>query len=361
MVLFGAHLNPAAGPEIYTEPPGHIEMLESPAAASRLFATPALVKHTRSSRMVRLNNAAALGQFLARYKRMPQVDESAAVEWMRRTSAPRFSSVAKIDEWLRDTDRPLFDTIVQQETLKETFHPNYNMLYRVSTVDSFEPLVGKWHNEILALMRAGKIPEDRLESLITLWGAGTVIDRSQGSPSFAFRKPSHLGQRAILADHVIFAASDEEALATLVETDVDATKRIILSAEDAVEAAGHLGPDAANDPGPDAAPPGSARVVSDSGDEMTVEVEASRNALLFVADGWYPNWRAEVDGVAAPVYRANYAYRAVPVGAGNHRVTFTYRPHEFYAGLAVTIAGVAALVATLLARGGNKETAPALG
>ena len=53
-------------------------------------------------------------------------------------------------------------------------------------------------------------------------------------------------------------------------------------------------------------------------------------------DSYYPGWRAYVDGKQAEILRANYAFRAVRVPAGKHRVEFVYRPRSFYAGLSVT-------------------------
>ncbi|MBL9172383.1 MAG: YfhO family protein, partial [Verrucomicrobiales bacterium] len=41
---------------------------------------------------------------------------------------------------------------------------------------------------------------------------------------------------------------------------------------------------------------------------------------------WDPDWRAWVDGQAAPVLRANHLMRAVSVPAGDHRVEFRYQP-----------------------------------
>ena len=41
---------------------------------------------------------------------------------------------------------------------------------------------------------------------------------------------------------------------------------------------------------------------------------------------------AEVDGVKAPVIRANYAFRAVPVAQGNHTVRFEFAPNSFRVG-----------------------------
>jgi uncharacterized membrane protein YfhO len=55
-----------------------------------------------------------------------------------------------------------------------------------------------------------------------------------------------------------------------------------------------------------------------------------------------------VDGESAPIYRADYLFRAVPVPEGEHDVAFVYRPLSFYLGSAITAA--AGLVLGVLLR-----------
>jgi len=57
---------------------------------------------------------------------------------------------------------------------------------------------------------------------------------------------------------------------------------------------------------------------------------------LFFSDTFFPGWKALVDGVPAKIYRANYAFRAVLLPAGEHEVLWTYEPTFFRAGLALT-------------------------
>jgi hypothetical protein len=58
---------------------------------------------------------------------------------------------------------------------------------------------------------------------------------------------------------------------------------------------------------------------------FTLRVQTDRPALLVLTDNYFPAWTATVDGADAPVLRANYSFRAVPVAAGTHTVRFVYR------------------------------------
>ena len=70
---------------------------------------------------------------------------------------------------------------------------------------------------------------------------------------------------------------------------------------------------------------------------VIVDVETDGNGFLVLSDLYYPGWRARIDGRDATTYQANYVMRAVPVGAGRHRVEFDYRPDSFRLGAAITM------------------------
>jgi hypothetical protein len=85
-------------------------------------------------------------------------------------------------------------------------------------------------------------------------------------------------------------------------------------------------------------PQGKVEVDSYRPNVVELTAEADRPALLVMSDNWYPAWKAYVDGAEAPVYRADYTLRAVPVPAGKHRIEFRYRSPVFRAGLATSLA-----------------------
>lgn len=90
---------------------------------------------------------------------------------------------------------------------------------------------------------------------------------------------------------------------------------------------------------------GSAEVVTYEPDRVVVEVEARRPALLVLNDNYYPGWRAEVDGTAASVVRANHTFRGVTIReAGTHTVEFEFRPASLYRGLWISVASLGLMV-----------------
>ncbi|WNG38800.1 YfhO family protein [Archangium violaceum] len=89
--------------------------------------------------------------------------------------------------------------------------------------------------------------------------------------------------------------------------------------------------------------PRPATITSRGPNHTELEVSAQTPGLLVVMDPWFPGWSAEVDGKAAPLLRADYAFMAVPVPEGAHRVVLRYVPATLWKGLACVLAVLAGL------------------
>lgn len=82
---------------------------------------------------------------------------------------------------------------------------------------------------------------------------------------------------------------------------------------------------------------------------VTIGVETDQPGYLVLSDAYYPGWRAEVDGQPEPIRRANYAFRAVYVPAGQHTVQFVFDPPVWKLGLVVTLLTLVALLSWAVA------------
>jgi hypothetical protein len=92
-------------------------------------------------------------------------------------------------------------------------------------------------------------------------------------------------------------------------------------------------------------------------DRVDIDVRCPRRGFLVLSDSFHKGWRARVDGVEAPVLRANDIMMSVPLSAGSRRVEFRFRYNVLQLGLMMTALGWMALVALilLLAREPHRE------
>jgi hypothetical protein len=122
-------------------------------------------------------------------------------------------------------------------------------------------------------------------------------------------------------------ADGPAALATLLEPDFAPRREVVLPAGEAIAAP--------------ASQSSAVRIAAHEPDFVRMEAELDQPGFVVLVETYDPGWRASVDGRAAPLLRANYAFRAVRVPAGRHVVELRYRPLSVVAGIAVS--GVALL------------------
>lgn len=152
--------------------------------------------------------------------------------------------------------------------------------------------------------------------------------------------------RAFLVPQAVAAPDPPTSLKMLVDEKFDARRAAIVIGEQTAAQTGLP----AGDP-PTAALEAAANIVSDRLNEVEVEAETPRPAMLVLNDSWGPGWRVTVDGVPQSVLRVNYAFRGVVVPEGKHRVRFLYRPPTLLTGLWIS-AGVLLLLLILYAKAG---------
>jgi len=90
---------------------------------------------------------------------------------------------------------------------------------------------------------------------------------------------------------------------------------------------------------------GRADIVRYGLNRVVIDVNTPGPALLRLADLWYPDWNAYVDGHRTAVLRADYLLRAVAVPAGRHRVEFRYESAAVRRGLLLSLVSLLIVLA----------------
>ncbi len=90
------------------------------------------------------------------------------------------------------------------------------------------------------------------------------------------------------------------------------------------------------------------QLLSEKATDIKLQVTRTTPGYLVLAKTYYPGWKAKVNGQEQPVLKANYAFSAIELDAGESTVEYYYDPASFRYGLiislSVLIIGVLAIV-----------------
>jgi hypothetical protein len=186
----------------------------------------------------------------------------------------------------------------------------------------------------LGVIGVGLLLQDRLDPPLR-----ELTVAYAGRDARIYRNPRAL-PRAFLVDRQVVVPSSDAALETVTSPRFPARAAVVTE---------QRLPGIAEGAGSRAMFAGRARVAYYGRERVVVETDAPRRSLLVLTDNWYPGWKADVDGAAAPLHRVNYVVRGVPVPAGRHSVELRFVPASWRAGWIVSLLAVVGVSATALA------------
>ena len=143
--------------------------------------------------------------------------------------------------------------------------------------------------------------------------------------------------RALLIDEAQIVRSGEEAWAAIHASEFDPSQVVVIeSAEDFT-----VGPAGADK---------TLAFGAVTNNRVELAVTTSSPTMLVLSDVFYPGWIAAIDDQPVTLYPANFAFRAVRVPAGSHRVVFVFEPVTLHSGLAVSAVPLAGLIGAAMWR-----------
>jgi hypothetical protein len=78
-------------------------------------------------------------------------------------------------------------------------------------------------------------------------------------------------------------------------------------------------------------------VVSEDPNQLIIRNTNLSGGWLMISNTWYPGWKAFLDGVEIPIYRADFLFMAVEIPSGEHDLTLKYQPFSFYLGMEISL------------------------
>lgn len=72
-------------------------------------------------------------------------------------------------------------------------------------------------------------------------------------------------------------------------------------------------------------------------ENIIFRTKSPTDTLLFLSDTYYSGWQASIDDKSVKIYRANYAFKAIEIPAGEHEVRFNYQPRSYQLGIKISL------------------------
>ena len=224
------------------------------------------------------------------------------------------------------------------------FPPNFSILYKLQSVDGYDPLYLRRYGELIAASERGEpnisppfgfnriiTPHNYSSRIINLLGVKYVLSLSDIS-SQKFAKVFQEGEarvyenkddlpRAFFVEQVLYEKDKNHVMNAFFRDDIDLGKIAILQLPYQKENAklqptiGQLD---------NKRTPGKATITSYSESRIIVDVEnPSDSGFLILTDTYYPTWRAKINNnYEIPILQVDYNFRGISIPAGKHKIEF---------------------------------------
>lgn len=245
---------------------------------------------------------------------------------------------------------------------RDILAPNANLLYGLSSVEGWNPFLPKWYQAFFHNVQSQSDPDPAM----IMGGAEGNFDyramnflnvkyfiaresvRLKREMPVVFEDGTHkvylnhasFDRAFIVYDYVVMR-DQNQILEYLRSKEMDFARTVVLEQNPTRVPSGlHKGK------------LGATKVVIKKYTPNFVEMDVAvpQNGFLVFTDNYYPGWKAMVDGTVTKIFKANFAFRAVEIPQGNHRVQFYYRPESLRNGAAASLVSLTLSAAFLLLR-----------
>lgn len=255
-------------------------------------------------------------------------------------------------------DHPVIDFLKTKSVVPDRFYgvetahfgDNFATYYKIYVAEGYDALRIGRYAELIAAVDKGRVPKEYLRSdavftnedsenrrrIFNLLGIKYLLDKDGGKyPEERYQliwqkekwkvyENLKALPRVFLVNDYLVLKDDEEIIKKIFSPDFDLSRTVIIESEipsDLRLAKGNLG---------------KAEIVSYTPNKVVIETSSDSDSFLFLSDSFYPGWKAYLDGGSIEIYRADYAFRAVPVPKGEHQVIFSYEPNSFKWGMLIS-------------------------
>ena len=213
------------------------------------------------------------------------------------------------------------------------FPPNFSIIFRLQSVDGYDPLYLKRYGELIAALERGKpdisppfgfnriiIPHNFESKIADLLGVKyilsiTDIDSKKLTKVFQEKKTRvyenlHVFPRAFFVQEVICSDDKNKVIKEMFSEKTNLLKTAFVEDNNLCS----------NSPG--LFSEGNVKLLKYLENKVILETNNKKNGFLVFTDSFYPTWRARVNNKDTRIYRTDYNFRGIIVPAGKNKIEF---------------------------------------
>jgi hypothetical protein len=156
--------------------------------------------------------------------------------------------------------------------------------------------------------------------------------------------------RFFLVGSIVPAPDTPTAVKLIDSGEIDPARVAVVPSADQTRFSGLSGPAVSSELG-------EVQLLAYSPNEIRLQVNARRPAVLVATETFWKDWHATLDGSPEVITRADGLFRAVAVPSGTHQITMFIVPTMLYVGAGLSIIGVLLVILFVWRSPGRKEFA----
>lgn len=245
----------------------------------------------------------------------------------------------------------------------ETFRFNQGVLTGLESVNGYYPIISKRYGTLSQAIDGEKGQLDvsveisnYRSKLLDMLNVKYVLSKNNlSSPDLILvrRGPikiyvnSNVLPRAFLVRNVKAVKTGEEALRAVTSKDFDPARTVVIEGvgESLRQPSDHTKE--------------YVRFTERKPNSQAISVKAVSPAYLFISDQYDPRWSAFIDGKPCKILQANYAFRAIKIPAGQHKVSLVNKPRSRIIGFYLSLIAYIIIAVVLLSMWAEASSARA--
>lgn len=210
------------------------------------------------------------------------------------------------------------------------FPPNFSSIYKIQSVDGYDPLYVRRYGELIAASERGEpnidppfgfnriiTPHNYSSEIMDLLGVRYVLSLSDLS-SEKLDKAFQEGQlriyenknafpRAFFVENVLIAKNKNEAINKIFEKKNELRKVAVVESSTGLPSNWTVG---------------KVEILNYEENRIVLKSDNSGDGFMVLTETFYPTWHAKIDGAETKIYLTDFNFRGIVVPKGKHKIEF---------------------------------------